>query len=139
MAETTYPFLSDEWIAAAREIRARHAGSEPEVVGNPIRMNQVITDVPFGEGTIHSYLDTSTGALVLELGQLDDPDLTVTTDWQTAKTVFVDQDIAAATQAFLQGRIKVQGDMMKLMTMQTAVAGSPAALEAAQELQAITA
>lgn len=135
----TYPFLSDEWIAAAREIRARHAGDEVEVPGQPIRMNQVITDVPFGEGTIHSYLDTSSGALVLELGELDEPDLTVTTDWETAKTVFVDQDIAAATQAFLQGRIKVQGDMMKLMTMQTSMAGSPAAVEAAKELQAITA
>ncbi len=134
-----YPFLSDEWIAAAREIRARHAADEVEVAGESIRMNQVITDVPFGEGTIHSYLDTSSGALVLELGELDEPDLTVTTDWETAKTVFVDQDIAAATQAFLQGRIKVQGNMMKLMTMQTSMAGSPAALEAARELQAITA
>lgn len=135
----TYPFLSDEWIAAAREIRARHAADETTVAGEPIRMNQVITEVPFGDGTIHSYLDTSAGVLVLELGELDDPDLTVTTDWATAKTVFVDQDIAAATQAFLQGRIKVQGDMMKLMTMQTAVAGSPATLDAARELQAITA
>jgi putative sterol carrier protein len=134
-----YPFLSDEWIAAAREIRARHATDDVEVPGEPIRMNQVITDVPFGEGTIHSYLDTSSGALVLELGELDEPDLTVTTDWETAKTVFVDQDIAAATQAFLQGRIKVQGNMMKLMTMQTSISGSPAAVEAARELQAITA
>ena len=116
-----------------------HAADQVEVPGEPIRMNQVITDVPFGGGTIHSYLDTSSGALVLELGELDEPDLTVTTDWETAKTVFVDQDIAAATQAFLQGRIKVQGNMMKLMTMQTSVAGSPAAADAAEELKAITA
>jgi hypothetical protein len=135
----TYPFLSDEWIAAAREIRARHAADDVEVPGEAIRMNQVITDVPFGDGTVHSYLDTSSGALVLELGELDEPDLTVTTDWETAKTVFIDQDIAAATQAFLQGRIRVQGNMMKLMMMQTSVAASPSAAEAAAELQAITA
>jgi hypothetical protein len=134
-----YPFLSDEWIAAAREIRARHAADDVEVPADPIRMNQVITDVPFGDGTILSYLDTSSGEIVLDLGELDEPDLTVTTDWETAKTVFVDQDIAAATQAFLQGRIKVQGNMMKLMMMQSSIAGSPAAIEAANELKAITA
>jgi hypothetical protein len=134
-----YPFLSDEWIAAAREIRARHAADEVEAPADPIRMNQVITDVPFGEGTILSYLDTSSGEIVIDLGELEEPDLTVTADWETAKTVFVDQDIAAATQAFLQGRIKVQGNMMKLMMMQTAIAGSPAAIEAANDLKAITA
>ncbi len=134
-----HPFLSDEWIEAAREIRARHAGDDVEVPDIPIRMNQVITDVPFGDGIVHSYLDTSAGALVLELGELDEPDLTVTTDWETAKTVFVDQDIAAATQAFLQGRIKVQGDMMKLMQMQLSVGASPAAAAAAHELRDITA
>lgn len=134
-----YPFLSDEWIAAAREIRARHAADEVEVPSDPIRMNQVITDVPFGDGMILSYLDTSSGEIVIERGELDEPDLTVTTDWETAKTVFVDQDIAAATQAFLQGRIKVQGNMMKLMMMQASIAGSPEALAAAQELKAITA
>ena len=36
-------------------------------------MNQVITDVPFGEGTIHSYLDTSSGELVLEIPPVEDP------------------------------------------------------------------
>ena len=134
-----HPFLSDEWLEAAREIRARHADDEAEAPSEPIRMNQVITDVPFGEGTVHSYLDTSSGALVLELGELDDPDLTVTTDWETAKSVFVDQDVAAATQAFLQGRIKVQGDMMKLMQMQLSVGASPAAAAVAEELRQITA
>ena len=57
-----------------------------------IRMNQIVTDVPFGEGTINSYLDTSSGAVEMELGSLENPDLTVTTDYATAKAVFVDQD-----------------------------------------------
>ena len=134
-----YPFLSDEWMAAAREIRARHVIDEADVPVEPIRMNQVITEVPFGDGTVWSYLDTSDGALVLELGELEEPDLTVMTDWETAKTVFVEQDIAAATQAFLQGRIRVQGNMMKLMTMQTAVSSSPTAAQIASELRDITA
>ncbi len=55
----------------------------------------------------------------MELGELDDADVTVTTDYDTAKAMFVDQDPAVAMQSFMTGKIKVQGDMMKLMAMQT--------------------
>ena len=55
----------------------------------------------------------------MELGALDTPDLTITTDWETARKIFVDQDQAAGMQAFMAGKIKVQGDMMKMMAMQT--------------------
>ena len=30
-------------------------------------MNQVVKNVPFGEGTIHSHIDTSSGDLVMDL------------------------------------------------------------------------
>ena len=55
----------------------------------------------------------------MESGQLETPDLTVTTDYDTAKKIFVDQDQAGGMQAFMAGKIKVQGDMMKMMAMQT--------------------
>ena len=57
----------------------------------------------------------------MELGELDDPDLTMTTDYATARKIFVDQDQAAGMQAFMSGKIKVQGDMMKMMALQTAM------------------
>ena len=50
-------------------------------------------------------------------GELPDADLTVTTDYATAHKIFVDQDQAAGMQAFMSGKIKVQGDMTKLMMM----------------------
>jgi hypothetical protein len=133
-----HPFLSDEWIAATREIRQRHAGDEQRVEV-PIKMNQTVTDVPFGGGTVESYVDTSTGILVFELGQLESPDVTITTDYETAKAIFVDQNQAVAMQAFLSGKIRVQGDMMKLMALQTAMPNDPRAAEIASEIKAITA
>ena len=48
-------------------------------------MNQVITDVPFGDGDVKLYLDTSSGELEMESGELETPDLTMTTDYDTAK------------------------------------------------------
>ena len=52
-----------------------------------IKINQVIIDVPFGDGEVTSYLDTSSGHLVMELGELPDADATVTTDYATAKAM----------------------------------------------------
>ena len=131
-------FLSDEWMAAAKEIRAKYAAQAPKVTVS-IRMNQVITDVPFGDGTVKSYLDTSSGDVVMELGELETADVTVTTDFETARKVFVDQDQAASMQAFMAGKIKVQGDMMKMMAMQTGMPQDDAAKAIAAEIKAITA
>ncbi len=134
----TYPFLSDEWMTAAKAIREKYADQATKVTSS-IRMNQVITDVPFGDGTVASYLDTSSGDVVMELGELDGPDLTLTTDYETARKVFVDGDQAAGMQAFMAGKIKVQGDMMKMMAMQTSMPQDDVAKQIAQEIKDITA
>jgi hypothetical protein len=132
-----YTFLTDEWIDAARELRARYADRLPDVTIE-VRINQIVTDVPFGDGTIHAYIDSTDGNLDLELGALDEPDVTLTTDYHTAKAMVVDQDPAVVMQSFMAGKITVQGDMMKLMAMQTAVPVNEASVEFATELQAIT-
>lgn len=132
------PFLSDEWMTEAKAIRAKYEGQTGKV-SQSIKVNQVITDVPFGEGNINSYIDTSSGDVVMDLGTLDAPDVTVTTDYATAKALFVDQDQAAAMQAFMTGKIKVQGDMMKMMALQTAMPTDDASKAIAEEIKAITA
>jgi hypothetical protein len=58
-----YVFLSEEWMIAAREIRARYEGDLPEITA-AVRLNQVITDVPFGDGTVHAHIDTTGEASV---------------------------------------------------------------------------
>ena len=132
-----YTFLSDEWMAATREIRARFEEQLPPVTTS-IRINQVITDVPFGEGTINAYIDTSSGSLVFELGELDEPDAVMMTDYETARALLVDRDPAIAMQSFMAGKIRVQGDMMKLMAMQTAVPPNEFSEQVADEIAAIT-
>jgi len=131
------PFLSDEWMAEARQIRERHAG-ETDKVTQSIKINQVVTGVPFGDGTVESYVDTSSGDVVMELGRLDDADVTVTTDYETAKVLFVDQDPAAGMQAFMAGKVVVQGDMMKLMALQTAMPRDDVSQQIADEIRDIT-
>jgi putative sterol carrier protein len=134
----THQFLTEEWMTAAKAIREKYADQVPAVTVS-IRMNQVITDVPFGDGTVKSYLDTSSGAVEMELGELEAADLTVTTDYDTARKVFVDQDQAAGMQAFMSGKIKVQGDMMKMMAMQTGMPQTDITKQVAEEIKSITA
>ncbi len=133
----SHQFLSDEWMAAATAIREKYADQATKVTSS-IRMNQVITDVPFGDGMVNLFLDTSSGDVVMEKGALDTPDLTVTTDWETARKIFVDQDQAAGMQAFMSGKVKVQGDMMKMMAMQTSMPSDDIAKQIATEIKDIT-
>jgi len=134
----THPFLSDEWMEAAKAIREKYADQATKVTTS-IRMNQVITDVPFGDGTIMLFLDTSSGDVVMSHGELETPDLTLTTDYATARAIFVEQDQAAGMQAFMAGKIKVQGDMMKMMAMQTSMPQDEIAKTIATEIKDITA
>jgi putative sterol carrier protein len=114
-----YPFLSEEWIAEVRKIgdeaRAEGGGTN---IPHAVKMNQVITDVPFGDGTVNVHMDTTSGDMQMEMGHLADPDLTVTLDYATAKAIFVEGNPQAGMQAFMAGKVKVQGDMTKLMAMQ---------------------
>ena len=134
----THAFLSDEWMAAAKAVREKYAGQSTKVT-TIIKMNQVITDVPFGDGTLNVFLDTSSGDVVMDLGALEAPDLTVTTDYVTARQVFVDQNQAAGMQAFMSGKIKVQGDMMKMMALQTAMPQDEIAKQISAEIKDLTA
>jgi putative sterol carrier protein len=114
-----YPFLSAEWFEEVHAIRERYADSA-STIPYKIRMNQIITGAPFGDSDIKLYVDTSAGTMLLAPGELDSPDVTVTTDYETARKILVEQDPQAGMQAFMAGKIKVQGDMAKLMAMQGA-------------------
>ena len=131
----TFPFLSDEWIAEARKIRAEMADPANPAAAAPasVRMNQVITEVPFGDGRLDAHLDTSSGALEMETGHLDEPDVTVTLDYATAKAIFVDGTLEAGMKAFMDGKVRVQGDMAKLISaLQQLAPPDPGAVDQAQ-------
>ena len=131
-----YPFLSDEWMAEAKKIREEYAGKST-AAPQKMKMNQIITEVPFGDGTINAHMDSSSGEMEMDLGHIDDAEVTITIDYATAKAIFVDGNPQAGMQAFMAGKIKVQGDMTKLMALQSG-ASDPAAAEIAQKIQEIT-
>ena len=131
-----YQFLTPEWVAAAKAIREEFEGQAP-APAHSVRMNQIITEVPFGDTDVKAFMDTSEGTLNLDLGELENPDLTVTVDYETAKAIIVDGNPQAGMQAFMAGKIKVQGDMTKMMALQ-AGGQDPTAAQVAARIQDIT-
>ena len=131
-----YQFLTPEWVAAAKAIREEFEGESP-APAHSVRMNQIITEVPFGDTDVKAFMDTSDGALNLDLGELENPDLTVTVDYETAKAIIVDGNPQAGMQAFMAGKVKVVGDMTKMMALQAGTA-DPTAAEISKRIQEIT-
>jgi hypothetical protein len=137
-AMTTHRFLSEDWITATRALREefRSQINAPSIPS--LRINLVVTKVPFGDEDVLAHLDSSSGEPEIELGHLGGPDATVTADYGTAKRVFVDGDLGAAMEGLQLGRIVVDGDMMKLMGLagMNADAGS---IALAKAVRAVTA
>jgi putative sterol carrier protein len=133
-----YPFLSDEWLNEARTIRAEYQGKTPPIP-HVVRMNLVVTQVPFSDEDILAHMDTSSGELELDTGHLEAQDLKVTVDYDTAKAILIEGNPQAGMQAFMQGKVRVEGDMAKLMALTASpAAADPNAAALAQRLRDIT-
>jgi putative sterol carrier protein len=133
-----YQFLSDEWLEQARKIREEYAGKTPRIA-QPVKMNLVVTNVPFSDEDINAHLDTSNGELELDTGHIEAPDLKVTVDYDTAKAILIEGNPQAGMQAFMAGKVRVEGDMAKLMMLQSQpAAADPNAAELAAKLRDLT-
>ena len=131
-----HAFLSPAWVDAAHRVYAGHADLAAAPTTS-VRMNLVIEGVPFGTGALDAHLDTSQGIADLDLGHLEGPELTVRLDYELAKTVLVQGDVQAGAEAFLLGRVRIEGDVTKLLAFQQATP-SPRQLRLAEEIRAIT-
>ena len=126
---TKHPFLSDDWLHRVDQLVDEHGATEAPGAADLV-MNLTITDTPFGvERLLH--VGSTGGRGHWGLGHVDPADLTLTTDYATAKEVFVSADPSAGMQAFMSGRIKVAGDMAKLLAAQAGAATGSTELQAA--------
>ena len=117
-----HAFLSDGWITAVEKVVAEQGAGTAGPHGN-MMMNLVVTDTPFGEDK-QFHMGSADGNAVMGGGHREAADLTMTTDYVTAKEVFISGNQQAGMQAFMAGKVKVQGDMTKLMAAQAG--GGPA-------------
>ena len=130
-----YIFLSDEWFAEARRIVDTQDVEIPSDAR--LTMNLVVTEAPDG-GSQLLHIGTVDGSADWGPGHYDSADLTLTTDYVTARDIFVSGDPQTAMQAFMEGKVKLQGDLTRLMAAQ-AVGAGPGAPGLASALAEMTA
>ena len=126
-----YTFLSDAWLDEVSKLAAE-AGAGA-AMPDAVTLNLVVTGGPEGDRELHVAGGTF-GA-----GLKDDAPTKLTVPYDVARNMFVNGDQAAAMQAFMGGKIKVEGDMSKLMAMQSGGAGGADSAAIQEKLRAITA
>ena len=101
-----HEFLSDEWFAIVDQLVAEHGAETPD--GADIVMNLVVVDTPFGAER-HLHLGARGGRAHYGIGHAPDADVTLTTDYATAKEIFVSGDPQAGMAAFFAGKVQDPG------------------------------
>lgn len=137
MSTETFPFLSDGWINAAKQLRDEFAGVAPTP---PLetRINVIVTDIPHRDGDMLGHIDTTSGGTIVEEGHLDESNLMVRIDYHTAYAAFVSRNQQAVMQAFFEGKIYVEGDASQLLALQGGQV-DPTGIEIYKRLEALTA
>ena len=108
-----HSFLSDDWFTAAKQIRDE-AGDISPPGGDEITLNVTVTGAPDGDMELH----LADGKF--DRGHVPDAPTKATVPYAVARQLFVDGDQQAAMQAFMGGQLKIEGDISKLMMMQSA-------------------
>ncbi len=103
-------YLTQEWLDQGREL----AKDQPERAGASAKMQYVVSGSP--DGDIKYYWVLENGKLLeSQLGEIADSDFTMTSTYDDS--VAVAKGELDANAAFMQGRIKVTGNMGKLMQL----------------------
>ena len=107
---TKYAWLSKEWLDATGKM----AENQPEHPGATARIQYVVEGGP--GGTIKYYWIVENGKLIeSDLGELDDSEITMTQSYDDAMKIQKLQ--LDANAAFMQGRLKVDGNIGKLLSL----------------------
>src|SRR5918995_7352046 len=93
--------------------------------GQQVKLQQVVTDAPEG-GEAKYYFTLDGGSAQVALGEIEGADATISQNYETA--VAINKQELNAQQAFMQGKLKISGNMMKLMQLQGVFNAMPKAV-----------
>jgi putative sterol carrier protein len=117
-------FLTDEWAAAAQQALDADEAFTAAVGKNAARLQQVVS-TPEGEKKYSFVL--ADGRAAVAMGEIERPDAVITQDYATA--VAVSKNEMSGVAAYMSGKLRVSGDLMKLMTLQGVLTQLPNALK----------
>ena len=120
-------FLTDDWVVAVHEAINAHDGFKGAAAGITLAMQFNVSDVPEGSITAY-YLKLDEGAPTAAAGEIEGPDVGISSDYATSAAI-AQGDLNTQT-AFMTGKLKVTGNLAKLMMHQNVIQQWGAATEA---------
>ena len=126
-----HAFMSNDWFDAVEGLASE--APEPPAALKDLTINVVVSGGPEGDKEAHM----SSG--LFNRGLADSAPTKLTVPYDVAKAMLIEGNPQAAMQAFMSGQIKVEGDMTKLMAMQSAGAPTPEQAAFQDKLKALTA
>lgn len=110
-------FLSAEWAQAVEDALNGNPGFKSAMGNADLGLQFNITDTPDGDTAY--YLRAAGGSTTLSLGTIENADVTIGQTYDTA-TAIAKGDLNTQT-AFMTGKLKVSGNLAKLMMHQAAI------------------
>lgn len=107
----SHKFLSDEWFTTVEELK-----SNAKDVEIPAMLKELIINISVTDGDTHTQLCLNNG--LLQKGHHGDGVATMTLPKDYAYKIFIENDQSAGMSGFMEGKIQVDGDMSKLMSLQ---------------------
>lgn len=108
-------FQSEEYFEAANAALKSNEDVLKASKGHNVEVQVVTTDFP-EEGEKKTYLRIEKGVPDVGIGEIEDPDAVISQDYETA--VALDKGELNPQTAFMEGRMKVKGNLMKIMQLQ---------------------
>ena len=107
-------FLSEEWATEVTKLLQADEGVQKAAKGQNVTIQQNVSDTEDGESA--NYLQVAEGVPTVVIGTAEDATIVVNESYETA--VALDKGELNPQAAFMQGKIKVQGNLLKLMQLQ---------------------
>lgn len=108
-------FLSEEWLADLTAALDAHDGFKTAINNVDLTLQFEVTDAPEGAENRY-YIEITDGRATAAAGDAAEPDATIANDYATA--VAVSKGELNTQMAFMTGKLKVTGNMAKLMMNQ---------------------
>ena len=106
-------FLSQEWADAVTHAINSSEEFSAAAARHQAKVQQVVTGTP--EGEKRYFFDLGEGSARVGLGAIDGPDATVSQTYETA--VAISKRELHPQQAFMQGKLSIHGNLMKLLQL----------------------
>ena len=116
-------FLTEEWAKAVTEAVNSNDAFKQQAQGKTVKIQQVVTTPEEAK----YFFKLEDGRAEVSVGELPDAEATLTQDYDTA--VALSKNELNATAAYMSGKLKIQGDLMKLMQLQGLFSTLPQAIK----------